>query len=104
MKALDFDTPVYIGPRGLPFYWRDEASGMLKDAIEQYIYWAARQSSTKPNEIQFDLIKKYLRYWIEAPCWKGPTKKLVQQLKSVNRVEELEGWLSNCLEHGLDPL
>lgn len=101
---LDFERPTYIPPLGTPLYWRDESSGKLKKAIEQYCYWAAGESDRKPDLSQFHLIKGYFRYWINAPCWKGNIAELNKQLESIETVEELEPWLNNCLVEGIDPL
>lgn len=105
MKILNFNAPVYIGPMGLPLYWRDEQSGTLADAIEQYIYWAVGDSTVKPTSDQFKLIKGYLRYWINAPCWRGEElESLRRDIEAMERIEDLEPWLHRGLAIALDPL
>lgn len=104
MQILDWNNPTYIGDIQQPLYWRDERSGVLKEALERYVYWAADPKSIKPDEAQFYLIKQYLRYWINAPCWRGELSDLRTSIETVRRVEDIEPFLDKCLEWGIDPL
>lgn len=110
MKVLN----TYLEPLGLPLYWRHEASGELQAAILAYL--DNRIAGIPITAEQFELVRAYMEYVINAPCWgRNPwialdheavdildrLKRDVAQLKTP---DEISAWLHCCLEIGIDPL
>jgi hypothetical protein len=103
----DFQRKVpafYVPPLNTPLYWGNEQSGMMRDAVAAY-YNGAMSGS------QVELLREYLIYYINAPCWQVAEeeqekfKKLKQEATTLTTVEQFNHWLYECLvSFGLDPL
>lgn len=106
-----FIPNVYRPPLGLPLYWRDDQSGVLADAIKAYL--DERIEGKQMTAEQFDLVRAFLSYYINAPCW---SRNLTDDEKSVRlmalradvrnlkKPDDISGWIRRCLDIGLDPL
>ncbi len=109
--ATEGDTPtltiakIYIGPFGTPLYWRNELTGRLSDAIHAYL---ANRVEGKPiTPIQTETFRAYLEYYIDAPCWKDfsvELKLLRLRVRLLRTPEDIQEWIRESLEFGLDPL
>jgi hypothetical protein len=95
---------------GGPLRWQDEQSGQLIAAVHAYF----RVSGYPPiTHAQFELVRDYAEYYINAPCWdsnpynddasRKHLEELRQQVKDCKTDAQLESWLLLCLEVGLDP-
>ena len=98
----------YLPPVGGPLYWRDETTGVLAGAILVFIAHVANKSNAAPSADQIELIRDYLDYWINAPCWRefesGELLKLREEVKTLKTTEEVHKWLMTALDAGIDPL
>ena len=93
----------YKFPLGLPFHWRDEVSGQLPAAIDTFLH-------RKPLAAdQVDLIRDYLKHYINAPCWETETMEedfafLRESVDRLMNSSDISGWIMQALEVGCDPL
>lgn len=98
---------VYKAPLGLPFFWRDEASGELNDAVMAYLN--NRIEGQTVTDAQIVLVRDYLAHYIGAPCWDDSgfememahLRSTVRELDSATEIQE---WIRQCLDIGMDPL
>jgi len=107
---------VYRPPFGLPFYWRDEASGELARAVMAYL--DNQTVGGRITEEQITLVREYLAHWANAPCWDhreiatleqvndafpelGELRRTVSDLKTADQIHD---WLMLALDIGMDPL
>lgn len=108
-------APTYLPPLGTPLYWRDELSGELHDAIHAFVGYGADKRNL-PTFKQVVLTVAYLKYVIDAPCWRGDTmldglRAQAEELVSSKKCavigewcDEINAWIMKCLEIGIDPL
>ena len=89
---------AYLPPFGGPHYWMDEETGELARAVEAYL-------NRRECADQLALVIDYCRYWVEAPCWKGPAvESLRRRIRQVRTRQELAAWLADAVAEGIDPL
>jgi hypothetical protein len=120
-QSCQFVIPaVYIPPLGTPLYWRDEESGVLRDAVWAYYCCGFRTGTITAPEIA--VVVEYLRYVISAPCWDNnpfcsdeERVSLADLRRTIAEMTVNEGepqltacavseWIDGCLELGIDPL
>lgn len=86
-------------PSGIPGYWMNETSGVLRPAVTAYLNG---RPMTGP---QIAAMRAYLRQWIDAPGYVGPA---VQQLRAtvdqITTHAALKKWLDQAEDIGIDPL
>lgn len=99
----------YRQPLGLPLRWQDEQSGLLPAAIKGYFEHTL-------DETQRNLVIQWCRYYINAPCWidnavRSGSEDIVAEMRSLivkaaqlQTVEDIDGWIRDCLDAGIDPL
>lgn len=108
IPTFDFAHPVYDPNTQTPFYWRTEQSGDLVDAMLAYVMHTAwPEGYLAPTPEQLALVIRYLRYWINAPCWRDESGVLIQLRSDVEGlvgVKDVRKWIGRCLPIGLDPL
>ncbi len=114
MNAPIYYPPFYPRPGGLPFYWRDEITGMLPAAVWAYIEHMADHSKPMPSTEQLTLVIIYIGHFINAPCWNAPFGEptpfveelthLRERAKSLQTVRDIAAWIDLAMEIGLDPL
>jgi len=94
----------YRPPLGLPLRWQDEQSGELPAAIMAYFH----HKEQPMLRLQIKLVLDYLRYYIHAPCWMyDPPEELAElrsRVETLSTEEEIDAWIQDCLEIGIDPL
>lgn len=84
---------------GVPGYWMNETSGVLRPAVEAYL----RGEALTPGNIA--AIRAYLRQWMNAPAWFGPgIAELQQGVDGLTSRAAIRAWLDRALELGIDPL
>lgn len=93
------------GPYG-PVRWQDDTTGILPTAM--LAYFEKKQTSE-----QFDLVREYGEYYINAPCWdwnphlteegKAELEQVRSQIKTVKTEQDMLDWIHACLDLGIDP-
>ncbi len=93
--------------RAMPLYWRNETSG-LPAAIGAYLDNRIHGTSMSAEEV--GLVRAYLVQWIDAPGWEN-NDTLWDELialridsRALNSPEQIQSWLREALEIGIDPL
>lgn len=91
----------------LPPYWKNEASGILQPAVIALIEHGANpQTYAPPTPQQVGLIKQYFALYINAPCWRVTEElaALREAVQGLQTVEDLDRWLNQAIQEGIDPL
>lgn len=89
-------------------YWKNETSGKLKNAILALMdTWTDKHYSLSPQELE--MLKTYFALWIDYPSWDRTGQEqqfeaLSSQLKSVTSTQQLNQWLEDAMDIGIDPL
>lgn len=83
----------------LPGYWMYETSGVLRPAFEAYLAGA----SMTPEQIT--AMRAYLRQWIAADAWRGPTVPMLRAtVERITTRQHIREWLDRALDEEIDPL
>lgn len=95
-------------PYGLPLCWQDEQSGVLRAAVLAVMDYALHRTPDLGIG-QLELVRGYCQYYVHAPCWEfdGQTpelEELRERIVGVQTFSELDKWIHDCLDVGLDPL
>jgi len=84
---------------GVPGYWMNETSGVLRPAVEAYL----NHDEMTPAEIA--AMRAYLRQWIVKGAWHGPEiDKLRARIDGLTDRQAIEAWLDDAIDEGIDPL
>lgn len=105
---------TYREPMGLPLNWRDDVTGELPAAVMRYYGFKVGEAA-EPDQKQIELIRDYLVYYIEAPCWlaklvEGEPGELAalaelrKQAREISSAEDIHRFIWACLDVGMDPL
>ena len=85
-----------------PVYWRDETSGVLEEAVQNFL------SAEKLQPKNLERLKVYFAQWVNAPEWQAEDplalERLRDQIYEVSNKKELVAWLDRALLLGIDPL
>ena len=85
-------------PMTMPGFWMDETSGVLRPAVESYLY------GEPLSDQQIAALRVYLRQWIAAP-WTGPgIERLRAKVDRLQSRAAISDWLDDALDEGIDPL
>lgn len=103
--------PMYPGaPKEMhgPLRWQDDVTGVLPAAV-MAVLETGPDTNTVVTAAQIELVRDYCDYYIGAPCWKtdgegGEFERLRSQVKHIHTLNELDAWLHDALEVGIDPL
>lgn len=106
MSALQMPTTYLYG---LPFYWRDEQTGVLPAAMQAYVFYVANpEGYPAPTADQLRLVIDYFRYVINAPCWRvdiiGKLSQARVLASGMTTIEQVEQFIDDCLAIGIDPI
>ncbi|MEZ4684170.1 MAG: hypothetical protein R2932_59165 [Caldilineaceae bacterium] len=95
---------------GSPLNWRDDVSGQMQETILSYL----EQRST-PEQLK--TLIAYLQHYIYAPCWleqnpfgevdeeiAAAIRKLREQAKRMVTLHEVNDFINEMINIGLDPL
>lgn len=100
---LDVIPKFYLQPSQLPVYWK-MLGRPFAEAIEIYQY--RDRVCLKPE--QFELLRLYAAYFINAPRWTGGSRRRRQkirflrwQARHINAPQDLEIWRAECRKLGL---
>lgn len=99
----------YRAPLGLPLYWRDEVSGLLKETVEAYL---DNRVDGKPiTEAEIVLLRDYFAHWINAPCWSPADSPFLEEIATLREevlelktAGEISEWIFKAMDIGIDPL
>jgi hypothetical protein len=105
-----------VGPGGAgPLYWGNEQGGLLTTAMRAFFaHGAAGVGAVKEiTPEQLELVREYGEYYLNAPCWDNnphndeeiwaKLAELREQIKQATTFEEIDQWIRQCLEIGIDP-
>ena len=97
----------YREPLGLPLRWQDDITGRLPEAMQAYL--ANRMSQHSLSQEDFALVRAYLEYLVNAPCWNEceggrPLTRARRAIRRVQTPEELGVWIHRLLNLGIDPI
>lgn len=82
-----------------PGYWMYEASGVLRPAVEAYLF-----GQTLTGE-HIAYLRAYFRQWIAAPGFQGPeVETLRRTIDGLTTRRAIRDWLDLALDAGIDPL
>lgn len=89
-------APLVYEPPG---YWMYETSGVLRPAVETYLYGEPMTAA------QIAAMRAYLRQWIFAPVWQGAeVGELRERIDGLTTREAIAAWLDDADACGIDPL
>lgn len=84
---------------GIPAYWMNETSGVLRPVIMAYLHGEPLSAD------QIITMCAYLRLWINAPAWRGPNIEALRgRVASLQSRADIKRWLDDALREGIDPL
>lgn len=90
-----------------PRYWRDETSGILAEAVQCYL----TDHALTPNQIRY--MRAYCVQWVSSSAWtanphaRGETdelKALRESAREIRSIQQLDKWLHDAVDIGMDPL
>ena len=91
-----------------PKFWMNETGGKLIPAVRRYL----ADERAEPGDA--DLLRAYLRQWIDSPVWDsgatdltdGQTElaKLRKAVREIRTRHDVNAWLHDALNVGIDPL
>jgi hypothetical protein len=94
------DLCIVCAP-ALPGFWMHETSGLLRPAVEAYLFNAVEKLT--PEHIA--TLRAYLRQWIYSPVWRGPKVDFLrEQIEELTSRAAIDRWLDIAIKDGLDPL
>jgi hypothetical protein len=99
----------YLTPLGLPYYWRNDITGELIEAISVYLDNRLNKNAPSLTPDQLTLIKAYFVHYINAPCWDDPffeaeLHALRESVQTLASADDLAAFIHSALRIGLDPL
>lgn len=73
-----------------------------------YLNRKTGRSEESPTDEQIVMLKSYLVQWVDAPCWKDPApggiERLRRQAREIQSAEDIDKFLAEALDVGIDPL
>jgi hypothetical protein len=112
-KSTLINMPYIPGPGGFgPLYWGNDVTGILPAAVKAF--YAEALGEKVALRWQVKLVRDYLDYYINAPCWDNNPHAdaeyrvtfaaLREEIKTLENVEGINQWIEQCIEIGIDPL
>ena len=84
----------------MPGYWMNETSGVLRPAVEAYLY----DHPAPMSPAHLAAMRAYLRQWM-AGDWRGPDiEPLRAAIDGIDSRAALSRWLDAAEPIGIDPL
>ncbi len=89
-----------------PKYWMHEVGGNLVPAMKRYL------EGTRAFPDDVNLIRAYLRQWIDSPVWVGGVEsetrnaldELRRKARELRTISDITTWIEQALDLGIDPL
>jgi hypothetical protein len=93
------DYPYPFEVERPPHFWMTEQSGLLEPAVEAYLNGEA----LSPAEL--DLIKQYLRQYIERAMMSGEANRgaLLRRAEALRNSRDIERFADELSEYGVEP-
>ena len=79
-----------------PGYWMNETTGVLRPVVERYLHGQILTAA------EVAVMRAYLRQWIAAD-WPG-VGKLRARIDTIVTHDDVDAWLDDALDRGIDPL
>ncbi len=81
-----------------PGYWLYETSGVLAPVVEKYLdgRWLDLD--------EIAIFRRYLAQWMSGPWQGSAVAELRERVAQIRNRVELESWLRDALDMGIDPL
>ncbi len=101
---MPIQTMTYEAPLGSPTYWqRNDWPDELRRAMNAFLHRHAMTAA------QIALVRAYLQYYVEAPCWIVEDKeeqwqRLRERAKTARSAVELRDIINICKALDIDPL
>ena len=95
---------------GIPHYWMYETSGRLKAAIHAYLNYMGNPVHFPMSDDHIALIREYLKQWINAPAYTAAEgfevekAALRESVEAIATARDIDRWLDQATEIGIDPL
>lgn len=110
-RMPNFYRPMCQGARADeygPLRWQDDVTGVLPKAV-MAVLETGPDTNTVATPAQIELVRDYCDYYINAPCWRtdgaqAEFTRLRERVKNITTFQELDVWLHDALEVGIDPL
>jgi len=82
-----------------PHFWMIEQSGRLAAAVESYL------NGDSPSPAELDLIKQYLRQYIERAMMTGDANRpaLLRKVETLRDNRDIEHFADEIAEYGVEP-
>ena len=79
-----------------PHFWMEETTGVLSEAVDAYM------NGEKLSNQQIDVIKQYLRQFIERAKLSGAANKrlLLSRIDKLSKISEIERFADEVSEYG----
>lgn len=89
-----------------PKYWMYEIGGKLRPAMKRYL----SDETSEPGDV--DLIRAYLRQWIDSPVWndgaddetRSDLARLRAEVATLRSNGDITRWVEDAVDMGIDPL
>ena len=93
------DHPYPFPVERPPHFWMTERSGRLEEAVEAYL----NGESLSPAAL--DLIKQYLRQYIERAVMTGDANRgaLLRKIETLRNTRDIERFADELAEFGVEP-
>ena len=91
---------TYYDRESAPGFWMNEASGVLRPAVEAYLRWEPL------SDAQIATLRGYFRQWVAVYEWLEDDElfALRQRVDDLTSREAIDRWLDDALDLGIDPL
>ena len=83
---------------GVPGYWMNETSGVLRPAIEAYLLEKDMTAQ------QIAAMGAYIRQWMEGAFIGPGIEELRARIGGLTSRDAIESWLDDALELSIDPV
>lgn len=86
----------------IPFHFFQDETETIKNAIRAFFIM---QEKTSPED--FEIVINYVRYYVNAPCWKKyleTIEEIISASKTIESITALKKYLMLLLNYGIDPL
>ena len=82
-----------------PHFWMTEQSGLLAAAVESYL------NGDSPSPAELDLIKQYLRQYLERAMMTGDANRpaLLRKIEALRNNQDIERFADEIAEYGVEP-
>lgn len=95
-QVFEVERPSASG--GMPLYWQNETTGVLRPAIEAYLF------GHDLTQAHIGALRAYFRIWCGPYPQSEHMRVLIEAIDGIQNRRSLEAWLDSALLLGIDPL